>query len=119
MFYCFTQNNSGGSFDRDHHLGISRHVVVEGASLREIVERAKDMGIYFNGCDTRQDCPCCGDRWYEPWGTDSTDTVPTINGQDVSNGCYSSEYHRWIDDGPEGYIHYLDGRIVPVEHISK
>ena len=46
-------------------------------------------------------------------------TSTTINGQDVSNGCYSSEYRRWVDDGPEGYIHYLDGRIVPVEHISK
>jgi hypothetical protein len=21
---------------------------------------------------------------------------------------------KWIDDGPEGYIHYMDGRVVPV-----
>lgn len=112
MFYHFSQNNSGGRFVVDHRRGITAHVIVEGPSLKDITRRAEDIGLYWDGCDDGHDCPCCGDRWSEPYG--NGDTVPSIYGQDVSNGVYYSDYPVWIKDGPEGYIHYLDGRIVPV-----
>lgn len=101
MFYHFRQNNSGGSFTVDHTRGISVNVIVEGETLDEITERAKNIGLYFNGVNEGCDCECCGDRWYEPWG--EGDAVPLINGQDISNGVCGG-----------GYIHYLDGRIVPI-----
>ena len=112
MFYHFSQNNSGGSFIVDHRRGISVNVVVEGATVEEITERAKDIGLYFDGVDDGSDCECCGDRWYEPWG--EGDAAPSIYGQDVSEGTYTSEYTGWVKDGPEGYVHYRDGRVVPI-----
>ena len=103
MFYHFSQNNSGGSFIVDHRRGISVNVVVEGATVEEITERAKDIGL---------DCSCCGDRWYPP-SYSTFDDTPCIYGQDVTAGVYVSDT-KWIDDGPEGYVHYMDGRVVPV-----
>lgn len=57
--FCYRQNNSGGSFYEPAHK-----VYVEADSLDEAAEIADGVGIYFNGCDSGQDCNCCGDRWY-------------------------------------------------------
>jgi hypothetical protein len=117
MFHCFNQNNSGGRFRTDHARGISHYVIVEGNSREDIIERAQDIGLYFDGCRTGRDCSCCGDRWYKPWeGTDLTDT-PMIYGEDVSSGVYNvtEEYGTaWITDGAEGYIHYANNVVQPV-----
>lgn len=63
MFYTFSQNNSGGSFDRSDVLG--DYVIVEAENARRANQRAEELGIYFNGVDSGSDCECCGDRWYE------------------------------------------------------
>lgn len=118
MFYTFNQNNSGGRFHAIHKRGISHYVVVEGRDCDDIIARAKTIGLYFNGADEGYDCNCCGDRWYEPWeGSSGFAEVPTIYGVDVSSGVYldASEYDtKWIKDGPEGYIHYMNGTVQPV-----
>jgi hypothetical protein len=61
-FYHYRQNNSGGHFDVDEEVSIN--VCIEASSVSAADARAENVGIYFNGCDTGQDCSCCGDRWY-------------------------------------------------------
>ena len=65
MFYTFSQNNSGGSFDIDHML--AHFVIIEADTAEEANTIAESVGIYFNGCDEGMDCDCCGDRWYSQW----------------------------------------------------
>lgn len=110
MFYHYDQNNSGGSFDFTKGQ-ISVHVIIEASSPRVADARAEDLGIYFDGCEGGRDCHCCGDRWSPASNGDATKT-PMIYGQDVSGGVYTGS--SWMGGKPEGYIHYLDGRVVPV-----
>lgn len=87
-FWTFIQNNSGGHFDYQPNDGITHYVVVEATSLIHALSRAADIGLYFNGCDSGMDCPCCGDRWSEPW-LEAGDAVPSI---------YATPAHEWSRD---------------------
>ena len=62
LFWTFRQNNSGGTFTVDD--SVDKYVIVEALDAEEANEKAKKVGIYFNGCDKGVDCRCCGDRWY-------------------------------------------------------
>ncbi len=101
-FYTFRQNNSGGSFDRD--ADVDAYVVVEGTSIQDVTARATEIGIYFNGCEDRHDCPCCGDRWYEPWKNEELDKVPSLYGSPLAGPFYD----RRKKDSTV-VIHYIDG----------
>jgi hypothetical protein len=105
-FYHFGQNNSGGSFDFDKEAGVTHHVVVEGDTIEDVVKRARDIGIYFDGCDAGIDCNCCGDRWHEPY-REELDADPLVYGEHPSklNGM------KWMADGFECAIHHKDGTI--------
>lgn len=107
MFYCFKQNNSGGSFDFDEDKGITHFVIIEGNTLEDILNKAESIGIYFNGVENEMDCECCGDRWYVPWKEDLEDT-PKIYEEDIKD--YDFEY-KWMPEGKEACVHYLDGRM--------
>lgn len=101
MFYTFRQNNSGGSFDRDNNVDV--YVVVEGADIPDVIERAENIGIYFNGVRKGYDCECCGDRWYKPWDGEELDAVPSI---------YSEPIDEMWDTRTKGcntVIHFADG----------
>lgn len=74
-FYTYSQNNSGGTF-----CNPAKYVIVEAPSAHVANAIAEDNGLYFNGCQTGQDCPCCGDRWYKAWEDDATDE-PEIYGK--------------------------------------
>lgn len=116
MFYCFNQNNSGGSFTFDPESGISHYVIIEADDREEAVYRAGRIGLYFNGIDSGYDCSCCGDRWSEPWDEKGSN-VPRIynDGEEIepySQFQKKSWYTKWMD-GPEGYIHYKDGSFKP------
>lgn len=106
-FFCFDQNNSGGRFDCDSEKGIGPYVIIEAFDAIDANLRAENVGIYFDG---DRDCSCCGHRWREAYG--KGDEVPSIYGQDVSEGIYVSE---WVpsSDGP-AYIHFLDGTLKEV-----
>lgn len=115
-FWTFRQNNSGGSFDFDDERGISVNVIIEANSLDHAISRAKEIGLYFDGVEAGYDCECCGDRWYAPWDEEGN-AVPSIYNTDVSSGAYevSDDWSIiWSSDGIEGYIHFLDGHVVPV-----
>jgi hypothetical protein len=61
-WFKFDQNNSGGVFIRDDR--VAHTVWIQARSADEANAKAESIGIYFDGCDTGDDCPCCGDRWY-------------------------------------------------------
>lgn len=61
-FYELSQNNSGGSFVVDDKL--CHRLFIEAESEEEAIDRAEDLGCYWDGVDEGSDCPCCGDRWY-------------------------------------------------------
>lgn len=116
MFYTFGQNNSGGSFHNDRTLGIGSYVIVEADDFEHANERAREIGLYFDGVDSGDDCECCGDRWYPKWEGDKGTPTPMIYGDEVHGRGISEEMELdWIcNDGNPSYIHFLDGRILPI-----
>ena len=109
MFFHFKQNNSGGKFAFDEKRGITHHVVIEGFNVRDAVQRAEKIGLDFGGSG---DCPCCGNRWHEPWDEDGDD-VPKVYGQEVgADKPYKEEFKGWMPNNKEVAIHYADGSIV-------
>lgn len=96
-FYEFHQNNSGGSFDIDDNRGIGPYVWIEAVDLDHAVSRASNIGIYFDGVANGQDCPCCGDRWHEPYGEPKT--IVALDEE------YDFIWHDVV------YVHRIDGTI--------
>jgi hypothetical protein len=101
MFYTFSQNNSGGTFDVNNR--VCEYVIVEADSAKDANERAENVGVYFNGCDTGADCECCGDRWYEQWDESDGKEVPSIYGTAVTE--MTAGFFR-----KQAYVYYKDGR---------
>lgn len=107
MFYTYSQNNSGGGFDIDEHVTIT--VIIEADSADEADAKAEEIGIYFDGCDSEIDCPCCGDRWYRAYG--EGDEKPSIYGTPIEENA-DSRYSRsrWAEGGqPRTYVYMKDG----------
>lgn len=108
-FYTYHQNNSGGSF-----TGPAKYVIVEASSANVANAIAEDHGLYFNGCETGQDCSCCGDRWYEPSSYDIKDE-PTIYGKTIQeflqNNGRNDHYSKLLDDIPFVMVVYLNGTV--------
>lgn len=107
-FYTFNQNNSGGRFVYDERLGLSVYVIVEAHNSVDVLQRAENIGIYFDpGCLI--DCECCGSRWSEYDATEATGT-PTVYGLSVTD--YVAKYPGgWLKNGFDVFIHYLEGRV--------
>ena len=103
-FFDFRQNNSGGSFNLDPKNGISVIVIIEAPSDTIANCIAETKGIQFDS-----GCPCCGDRWTRAW--DDGEDVPSYYGEPVLGT--KMKHQREDPNVPEGFIHYLDGRIVP------
>jgi hypothetical protein len=101
-FFHYSQNNSGGSFDIDD--SVAHHVIIEAYDARDANNRARDVGIYFNGCETGQDCECCGDRWYEAY-SDGGDPEPLLYGQPPEE--YKDMFGK--PGLPVCHVYHLDG----------
>ena len=102
-FFHFSQSNPGGSFYINEK--VAHHVIIQAYSAKEANSLAEDIGIYFNGCETGNDCSCCGDRWSEQWSTDSGDDTPLIYGEapEKHNDCFTKKGQ------PVCHVYYLDG----------
>lgn len=103
-FWTFNQNNSGGSFDFQPNDGITHFVIIEANDITHAMQRALDIGLYFNGCESGMDCSCCGDRWYKPYG--DGDEQPMVYDQPAAN----ARGWAWMKKGKEICVHFLDGR---------
>lgn len=62
-FFEFNQNNSRGVFTVNEKLCCRIFIEAPTANIANGI--AEDLGVYFNGCEDGDDCPCCGDRWYK------------------------------------------------------
>jgi hypothetical protein len=117
VFFTYSQNNSGGSFDYDEVSGIGNYVVIEAESVTVANARALDIGLYFDGCDTGMDCSCCGDRWSEPYGEGTA--FPSVYDHDVTNPReYSDTFmgpgisRSFVGMGEYPvFVHYADGSV--------
>lgn len=78
MFYQFDQNNSGGRFVTDDKL--CHRLFIEADTLSEALEKAEELGCYWNGVADGIDCSCCGDRWYEPCSETKVPTSYKVGG---------------------------------------
>ena len=104
MFYHYSQNNSGGSFDFDKDTGITHHVIIEADSAEEADDRGESIGLYFDGDG---DCPCCGFRWDCAWEGDGEDE-PLVYSTPPSQ---LEKSYKWMEPGHEVAVHYKDGRV--------
>lgn len=121
-YYIYSQNNSGGSFDDDPERGIGYIVYIEAPTADAANQRAEDIGLYFNGCETGQDCDCCGDRWYE---MSSYDEDPEEHGWSYVDSLdevkehyenqFKGELGRLCRWGVASYVHPLRGGIIKLE----
>lgn len=88
-FWTYCQNNSGGYFDGP------QYVIVEADSCAEANDLAQEKaGVYFDGCDSGNDCECCGDRWSRAWEDGSDE--PLIHGMNVEEWV-SSDFGSMFD----------------------
>lgn len=109
-FYLFYQNNSFGRFEESEEGGISIYVIIEAGNAQDADGRAESIGIYFDGCESGIDCPCCGDRWHPADDSDGQ-AQPKVYDRLVT-GPRDEKLTRWTG-GPEVYVHYADGQMVP------
>ena len=86
-FYTFSQNNCGVLIGPEY-------IIIEADSSDDANEIAEEHGIYFNGCQTGDDCGCCGDRWAQATKYDATEK-PEIYSEDPA------EYLNWCGEKPE------------------
>ena len=103
MFYHYSQNNSGGSFDFDREKGITHHVVIEAENASLADRRAESIGLYFDG---EGDCPCCGDRWCEAYGEGTEE--PSVYDRPLGV-VYKDNRGGWMKEGYETAVHFADG----------
>ena len=108
MFYLYNQNNSGGGFDSDD--SVCHYVIIEANNAEQANDKAKSIGIYFDGCETGMDCPCCGDRWSEAWGDGMDEPLIYGKAPDYKGENEWSRCDHWAQPG-EVYcrVYYLDG----------
>ena len=107
MFYHFGQNNTGGSFDFDKDAGITHHTIIEAESAEDANARAESIGLYFDGCSSGNDCPCCGDRWYKVDDADGED-APMIYSEKPEDYLKDGMI-RWMKKGFEVCVHFANG----------
>ena len=107
-FFAFRQNNSGGSFDHDPDAGIGLAVWIEAVDASHANDRAEAIGLYFDGCESGTDCPCCGDRWYPVSEPDSDiKDYPSLYGEQWREA--EADEAPTLDWGIPSYIHPLSG----------
>lgn len=80
LYYTYSQNNSGGHFTTDDNIG--SYVIIAAKNANDANERARQIGVYFDGCSSGDDCSCCGDRWFEASDFDGKE-LPEIYGSSV------------------------------------
>ena len=118
-WFEFNQNNSYGSFDVDDK--VCHRLFIEAESFDDAVEKAEELGCYWDGVDKGVDCPCCGDRWSK-WDDEPIDLerYKTEGYESLSHGILHfngvEEYAQFLADKfgwtvPDGRIYYSDGNV--------
>lgn len=101
-WYCFDQNNSGGDFDVDDK--VCHRLFIEAESFDDAVEKAEELGCYWDGVAAGIDCPCCGDRW-SLWN-DAPIDLDKYSNKGYSVSTYESFNNNAIDEWNKKYSKY-------------
>lgn len=109
LFFTFRQSNPGGFYQDE----MPNYLIVEAPSSDFANFAAEKQGVYFDGCQTGQDCPCCGNRWGRVYSGDGTDN-PQIYGEKVEldQTVYNDEWEsndsvrvvRWTESIREEFV---------------
>ncbi len=110
-WFYFSQNNSGGSFDEEPEKGIGTDVFIEAVDAAHANDRAEDLGIYFYGCESGRDCPCCGNRW-APVDDSDGGSEPCIYGMPLKE--VEASYYRTV-----AFLHPINGGFQTLEFQTK
>lgn len=94
-WYVFHQNNSYGRFEVDDKVcGV---LYIEAETFDKAVEKAEELGCYWDGVAKGIDCSCCGDRWYQ--GHDDPVDIDSFNSEGLEvwivDGMYSDTISEW------------------------
>lgn len=95
-WYCFEQNNSGGSFVVNDK--VCHRLFIEARTSDEAVSTAEELGCYWDGVERGLDCPCCGDRWPRYFSCDPVNLEKyRTEGYRVSvfDGIYKDTKDEW------------------------
>ncbi|QHZ51156.1 DUF7296 family protein [Paenibacillus larvae] len=109
MYFTFNQNNSGGFFIENDE--VCEYVIIEAETAEQANKKAEEIGIYFDGCSTGYDCPCCGDRWDAQYSDDKGTEEPEIYGvpvYEVKKGLFRSQAHIYRLDGSKEVVNIRD-----------
>jgi len=112
LWFEFDQNNSGGHFDVDEK--VCHRVFIQEKSREAAIDKAMELGIYFDGCSTGRDCSCCGDRWHQPWNDDGI-KFPLNWGKEftfkniVSYAQFLADKYGWTT--PDTRIYFKNGKV--------
>jgi hypothetical protein len=106
LWYCFDQNNSGGSFVIDQD--VAQDVYIQAHSSEEAIGIAESVGIYFDGVEKEMDCECCGNRWSR-YDADDGYPVPTKYGENVLDGLDVVDEDPKDKDHPSFILYYYNG----------
>lgn len=101
-WYEFTQNNSGGYFDVDDK--VCHRLFIEAESFDDAVEKAENLGCYWDVVSNLIDCPCCGDRWSK-WGDKPVD-IERYNTKGYTAIVYDNIYDDTKDEWDHRYGKY-------------
>ena len=91
----FSQNNSYGRFEVDDK--VCHKLYIEAETFDEAVEKAEELGCYWDRVEKGIDCHCCGDRWDKcnkyPIDLKKYDTEGMA--AEVSDGIYPDTIAEW------------------------
>ena len=109
-FFDYSQNNSFGRMVENS--SVHSHVIIEAETADKANERAQEIGLYFDGCESGIDCSCCGDRWYRHVYDDYGEDEPCV---------YGTPVEKWVEHFRTGrtsayeegvWVYFADGRQV-------
>lgn len=101
-WFEFSQNNSGGSFIINDK--VCHRLFIEAESFSDAVEKAEDLGCYWNGVAEGRDCPCCGDRW-DKWNDNPID-IEKYKTEGFTVSIYDGIYRNTINEWEKKYRRY-------------
>jgi hypothetical protein len=110
--FNFNQNNSGGSFVTDEN--VTYDTLFESKTSKGANKKAKEVGIYFNGCEEGYDCSCCGDRWSKAYH-DTPDNYSVFEFPDKESAIAYFEKEEKGMFRTEKIIHFKDGTKIKIQ----
>lgn len=102
-WYMFSQNNSYGRYDINDK--VCEELYIEAESFDEAVQKAEELGCYWDGVKKGIDCSCCGDRWDKR--NDDPIDIESFKNQGMEVWIVDGEYPDTVSEWYREYGNYL------------